>query len=176
MSVKLTLYNAIKTKVLAMTDSGSNKIVNTFGHWNNQFDRINEEKQFLFPAVYLEFSSISWKTDVKVDNKNHTQQARGVCNLTIHVGVENKKDEDDSFPLDIAIIDSIYDQLNGLQGVQFTPLKRISESDDTNHNNIRHWLVVYETEIHEKGFTDTKIDVTEGGTTEIAISIKPNYT
>lgn len=176
MSVKLTLYNAIKTKVLAMVDGSSNKIIKTFEHWNNQFDRITEEKQFLFPAVFIEFASIEWKTDVNVSNKTHTQQARGVCNLTIHIGVENKSDEEDSFPVDIAIIDSVYDQLNGLQGVQFTPLKRISESDDVNHDNILHWQVNYETEIHEKGYDENKTDVTEGGETTIGISIIKNYT
>lgn len=174
MSAKLVLYNAIKTEVQAMLDGSSNTIVKTFGHWNNQFDRINEEKQFLFPAVFIEFSSIEWKTDVNVDNKNHSQQARGDCNITLHIGIENKSDEDDSFPVDIAVIDSIYDQLNGLQGVQFTPLKRTSESDDINHNNIRHWQVSYNTTLHEKGYDGDKTDA--AGETTIGISIIKNYT
>src|SRR6056297_887677 len=135
MSAKLVLYNAIKTKVLSMLDDSSNTIVKSFGHWNNQFDRINEEIQFLFPAAYLEFQLLDWSTDLGVSQKNQTQQARALCNIILHIGVENKKDEEDSFPEDIAIIDSIYDQLNGFQDItsnQFTPLKRISETDDTN--------------------------------------------
>lgn len=177
MSAKLALYNAIKTKVLAMLDDQETPatIVKTFGHWNNQFDRINEEIQFLFPSVFIEFQSIDWKTDVGVDQKNQTQQQRGDCNVILHIGCENKKDESDSFPEDIAIIDSIHDQLNGLQGTQFTPLKRISENDDTNKNNIRHWQIAYNTRLHEKGYESNKTDATEGGTVAIKIITTGQY-
>lgn len=176
MSAKLELYNAIKTKCLAMVDSEDKTIVNTFGHFNNQFDRINEEIQFLFPAIYLEFSPIEWSTDVGVSQVNHSQQQRAICDVILHIGVENKKDESDSFLEDIAIIDEIYNQLNGLNGTQFTPLVRISESDDVNHNNIRDWQVTYRCELHEKGYDGTQIDATVGGTVEIKLKTTNNYT
>ena len=177
MSAKLFLYNAVKTKLLAMTDDQEVPvtIVKTSGHYNNQFELINEEIQFVFPAAFIAFTEIPWTTDVGVDQKNSTQQQRAQCNIEIHIGIENKKDEVDSFPEDIAIIDSIHDQLNGLEGTQFTPLKRIGEVDDIDKSNIRHWVVTYQTELHEKGYEGTQIDATDGGGTTIAITIDNNY-
>lgn len=175
MSAKLVLYNAVKAKLLAMVDDQDATIVKTSGHYNNQFDRINEEIQYVFPAAFIEFTEMPWTTDVGAVQENQTQQQRAQCNISIHIGIENKKDELDSFPEDIAIIDSIHDQLNGLQGDQFTPLKRINEIDDTNHDNIIHWVIVYETELHEKGFEGNQTDATEGGTKTIAVTLTSNY-
>ena len=175
MSAKLFLYNAVKTKLLAIKNDSDVAIVKTSGHWNNQFDLIEEEIQINFPAAFISFTNMDWSTDVGVANKNSTQQQRSKCNIEIHVGITNLKDEYDSFPEDIAIIDSIHDQLNGLQGTQFTPLKRIAEVDDTNKGNIRHWVITYETELHEKGYSGTMTDATEGGTVEIKFEQTNNY-
>lgn len=181
MSAKLVLYNAVKARLLAIKDDEEVpvSIVKTSGHWNNQFDRVNEEIQFVFPAVYIEFSSLDWKTDVGVDQKNHTQQARANCDITLHIGIENIKDETDSFPEDLAIIDSIYDQLNGYEDTstnQFTPLKRTTETDDNNKNNIRHWTITFNTMLSEKGYEGSETDATDGGSTVIAIGLTTNYT
>ena len=176
MSAKLALYNAVKSKLLSIKDDADNFIVKTSGHYNNQFDRINEEIQFQFPAAFISFADLPWSTDMGVDQKNSTQQQRARCVIEIHIGTKNIKDEVDSFPEDIAIIDSIHDQLNGLQGTQFTGLERINELDDTNKSNLRHWIVTYETELHEKGYERGQTDATDGGDTTIEIKLTSNYT
>ena len=181
MSAKLVLYNALKAKLLAIKDDQAvpETIVKTSGHWNNQFDLIEKEIPFKFPAVFIEFSNLDWKTDVGIDQKNATQQARADCNITLHIGTWNIKDESDSFPEDLAIIDSIYDQINGFQDTtsnQFTPLKRTNEGDDTNKSNIRHWTVTFNTALQEKGYDRGQTDATDGGLTEIKIELTKNYT
>ena len=180
MSAKLVLYNALKAKLLAIKDDQDPAvtIVKTCGHWNNQFDRINEEIQFIFPAVFIEFSNLEWKTNMGVDQVNHTRQGEANCDVTLHIGLTNLKDEVDSFPEDLAIIDSIYDQINEFQDTvsnQFTPLKRTTETDDTNKSNLRHWTVTFNTTLHEKGYEGTQTDATEGGDTTIKIELTKNY-
>ena len=172
MSAKLVLYNAIKTKLLAMNDGAETPvtIVKTSGHYNNQFERIVEEIQFTFPAAFIAFTDIPWNTSVGSVQNNSTQEQKAQCNIEIHIGTTNLKDEVDSFPEDIAIIDSIHDQLNGLQGTQFTPLKRIGEVDDTNNSNLRHWVITYQTELHEKGYEGTDVDAADGQVITIGIT------
>ena len=180
MSAKLVLYNALKAKLLAIKDDQTvpETIVKTSGHWNSQFDLIEQEIPFKFPAVFIEFSNLEWKTDVGIDQKNATQQARANCDVTLHIGTLSIKDENDSFPEDLAIIDSIYDQINGFQDTvsnQFTPLKRTTETDDTNKDNLRHWTITFNTTLHEKGYSGSQTDATEGGLVEIKIEQTNNY-
>lgn len=178
MSAKLVLYNAVKAKLLAIKNDSGITIVKTAGHYNNQFDRINEEIQYIFPATFIAFTDIPWNTSVGAVQNNSTQEQKAQCNIEIHIGLKNLKDEADSFPEDIAIIDSINDQLNGLQDEVnhlFTPLKRIGETDDTNTSNIRHWVITYQTELHEKGYVGSQVDATDGGDTTIEIEITKNY-
>jgi len=64
MSAKLVLYNAVKAKLLAMLDDEAVTIIKTSGHYNNQYDLINQEIQFVFPAAFIAFSDLPWTTDV----------------------------------------------------------------------------------------------------------------
>lgn len=153
----LSLYKQSELEqllILKQTESNPN-VIATFGHWNNQFSEIENEIQFRFPAVFVEFSSIDWSTDVKCDQTNQTQQQRGQCDITLHIGLKNLNKEDTAFEQDIVIVDNIVQQLNTIQGENFTPLVRISEGDDTNKGNIRDWTVRFRTNIHETGiYTD----------------------
>ena len=57
MSVILELYQLVESTLEADATS-----IKTIGLWNNQFDNEESEKAKDYPAVYVEFTDITWAT------------------------------------------------------------------------------------------------------------------
>ena len=136
MSVSL-LYNAIKTKL--ETDVPELKHVRLF---NNQFDNDNIESAFDYPVAFIEFSSMQYN-----DDSQGLQKAQ--IDVTIHIGFKSFEDENTSF---WNITNKVFGVLNGYavndgNGTTFEPLKRISEIQDIDHDNVFVWQQIYQTEI-----------------------------
>jgi len=143
MSVKLQVFNAIEKAIKDKVPD-----VLTFGLWNNQFEHMNEEKQFNFPCVFVEFGGLTWVPQVP----NGRRQALGTGNvgkeqkadsaiITLHCGFFRLDDVDVSFPKIDPIIEKIYFAVQGLgfDENNFGSLIRIEERHDTDHDMIIDW-------------------------------------
>lgn len=152
-SSSLAIYKESENEgftILKETETAKGLIA-TFGHWNDQFSQIENEIAFRFPAVFLEFTDLDWKTNVNTSLVNQSQQRSGQCEFVLHIGIKNLAKEADSFEQDVLIIDEIVSRINTLQGENFTPISVINEKDDNNKGNIRAWNVTFRTNVKETG-------------------------
>lgn len=146
--MKKSFIAAIKARIVARNTS-----IKTFELFNNQLDPANMKKEnpVKYPAVFIEFESIDWK-----------QQGRGIqignARVKFHVADEtystnisssNIAESNDVDFLDL--IAGLHVSLNGFDGETFTPLSRVSEIQDVNHDQIRVWQTVYSTQFTDDG-------------------------
>lgn len=152
MSAKKELYQAVKGVIEEKT------CIRHCALYNSQFDKLEDEHAFYFPCVFIQFLEMSYET-----KQEGVQQSEVV--LRLHIGVESLETED------LELFDIIEDVHSAVQGFfnkggedLFTPLARLSENQDTNHDNITVWIADYETVLHDSsahrnnGLVEAKID------------------
>lgn len=128
MSAKKDFYLAIKT---ALGDAPSVKHVGLF---NNQFVKIEQEKPFGFPAVFVQFLELDYFT-----RGDSSQDAETIARL--HIGYDSLETDDLKI---FDLIDEIHGVLNGVTvNSLFTPLERVREEQDVDHDVISVWLADY---------------------------------
>lgn len=139
MSVKTDLYLAVKKRVLNTTG------VKHFALFNSQFDNIEQEQLFPFPCVFLEFADLQYETVAKGGQK-------GDFILRLHVGFESVATEDLQL---LELLEELHQKIQGFgnEGESedgfFLPMNRVSEAQDTNHDNITVWQVEYSSLVHD---------------------------
>lgn len=147
MSVKLELYNLIKTAIATVTE------VETFGKFNNQFNTEDQECPFNNPSVFFEFAEIGWQEQsTQYQNSNSTQQQKsGELQFTLHIGYWSHEDEEDKFLALLELVHKIHIAVTGIQSDNINPIKRLNEIDDSDHTEPIVWRVIYSTMITESG-------------------------
>lgn len=170
MSVKLDLYQAVKTQLETITS------IKNVLHYNGQ-DVLNYEQDHAlrFPQSWIQLTSVPWKpSELEAYNKNRTRQQKSDTGtiISIYSAVWSLNDDDDTFETDLVLIDEIYRALTLLDGDNFSPLERINEEDVPTNNNVRVWLQQYTTMLTEKAVTQTLVDV-EPVTLDITTEILP---
>ena len=149
MNAKRVLYEAIKKRLLNETS------IRHFALYNSQFDNLGDERLFQFPCVFMEFSDVTYETQAKGEQKGDTT-------IRLYVGMESIVTEDLQI---LDTLEEIYLALHGfnnddtIRGADqfespediFTPLNRVSETQDTNHDNIKVWVIDYNTILHDTG-------------------------
>lgn len=113
--------------------------IKTIQLYNSQIDNDPQEEAVFYPAIYLELSTISWQA------KNLGIQ-QGDITLTVHVVTENYKTDDRQF---LNIVDKVYECLNQYQECFFTPLTRIEERQDTDHDQLTSWEIDFITSMYD---------------------------
>jgi phage gp37-like protein len=161
MSVIADVYNGLVTRLSSVTG------VNTVELFNSQYDNEQRERVTKYPAVYIEFSNISWQMsshmvarNIKktVDIGNLTQQQKGNMEITIHLAYKSLKNESDSFAEIDAIRHNIYKSLsNYMITTETTGLQRQSDIQDPNHDGVVVWKTIYTLSVEEKAWNDTGI-------------------
>lgn len=124
----LNLYNGIKTAI--ETDVTEIKTVRLF---NNQYTNENVESSLPWPNALIEFQTIEW------ESKTGGLQS-GSVTLNVHIGFKSLKDEDTDF---FAVTQKIFLALDGLATTEHSPLKRISETQDIDHDGFFVWQQTY---------------------------------
>lgn len=129
MATTKEVYLELKSKVL------SNAGVMTSGLYNSQFDNMDDENTFAFPAVFLEF--------VEMDPVTRAGGVQRVeAKIRLHIGYDSLKTED------LAVMDLIDSLQNELQGyrpdLEGTPLNRTFSGQDVNHDVVAVWLMDYD--------------------------------
>lgn len=122
---KKIIYEEIKAKVL--TDQPK---VKTFRLWNNQIDNLSNEDSFLFPAVFLGFTDLTF-----MHRSSGIQDIEGTITLYI---VQHELRTENLENLDF--VDTIAKALNGFQtDTILSPLKRTQERQDIDHDQLIIW-------------------------------------
>lgn len=134
MSAKKDFYLAIRAKL----EATSVKHARLF---NNQYNKIAQEKPFPFPAAFIQFLELDYTT-----RGDKSQDAETIVRL--HVGYDSIKTED------LAVFDLLEEIHQVLQGLElsddFTPLDRVHEEQDVDHDVISVWLVDYSFKLRDR--------------------------
>ena len=127
MSVKKTLY-------LNLVDKFKNDLpqVKTFRLFNNQFTSEEMESSLNYPAVFMEFETIDYRS-ITGGSQNIDFQ------INFHVGFASLETEDLKI---LDLLDEIYKSIQGFCGLQ-----RSSEQQDVNVDNVAVWNQIYTTTI-----------------------------
>ena len=146
MSAKKDVYNFIREKLLEIQD------VKTVRLYNRQIEKLSEESTFELPSVFFEFMDLEYKAKGK-----GTQEAD--TNIRLYVCLQSLETEE------LAIFDlmeKIQSKIQGLTDtINFSPLNRVSESQDIDHDNVIVWLMDYTTLITDiEGNSDAKRVIT----------------
>lgn len=133
MNIKRDIYQAIRAQILANVPEIKHCLL-----FNNQYNKDNEEEAFSYPNAFFEYSQLIWQDVVN-------QQTKADANITIHLGFERYQTEDLTY---FDTIKSVYLALQGFSiGSLFTGLKRIEEVQDTDHDNVIVWKIIFSTQI-----------------------------
>jgi hypothetical protein len=153
MSVKKEIYIAVRDKILAETNVKTSRL------FNSQFENMEGEASFTFPAAFIEFAAIPYVT-----NAEGGQEAEAM--LRIHLGYDSLKTES------LEVLDLMEAVHVALQ--RFTPvsdssrLNRVFEGQDINHDAIAVWLMEYEfTFTDNSGHRNNKLIETTIGELEV---------
>ena len=130
--------------------------------FNNQYTNIAREKPFPFPAVFIQFLELDYTT-----RGDLTQD--GLTRARLHIGYDSLKTED------LAVFDLLDDIHKALQGLElvnvFTPLDRVHEEQDVDHDIISVWLVDYAFKIRDfSGSRNSKLVAANPQDVSIAIN------
>jgi len=131
---KLTFFNEVYAKLESCLPQ-----IKTVELYNSQPDNTDKEEAKFYPAVYLEMSDIDWVT------KGLGIQ-QGEISLTVYVVTENYKTDDRTF---LTTVDEVYSCLNGLQSCSFTALERVSERQDTDHDQLSIWEIDFRSTLYD---------------------------
>jgi hypothetical protein len=127
---KKIVYNEIKARVISKVPA-----IKTFRLWNNQVSNENVENAFNYPAVFLFFSDLEYLNE-------HSALQTIVGTIKLYIVQEEYKTENEE---NLDFIDSIANALNGYQtDTIVAPLIRVTELQDTDHNNLIVWEQDYQ--------------------------------
>lgn len=129
---KLILYDAMDAQIVAEVPA-----VKLVQLWNNQIDNEDDEEARIYPAVYIEFATIDWRELTK-------GCAEGDVSITVRTVIERLQTDDRTF---LSVVDAVYKALQLFQGVEFTPLNRVAERQDVDHDNCIVWETDFETKL-----------------------------
>jgi len=122
---KSIVFNEIKDQIAAEAPE-----FRKFGLWNNQFDNIDDENAFHFPAVFLEFSDLEF-----VNRSAGIQEMQGL--ITFHIGQEELDDKSIAI---LDLVDVVAKALNGfMTDTILVPLLRVNERQDPDHDQLIVW-------------------------------------
>lgn len=172
MSAKLDIFNDIVTELESKVPE-----IETTGIWNNQFDNEAGEISFNFPAVFIEFAEIPWTSTnlnpSKVGSQGDvTKEQKGEGALiTLHAGFSKLEDETESFPTIDALLEKIYFAIQGLGKDKdyYSPLLRVAERQDTDHNRVIDWQQDFMTTMFQSGELNTDLTKIDAGTLELEL-------
>lgn len=133
MSAKKDFYLAIKAELLKTS-------VKTARLFNNQFIKIDQEKPFPFPAVMVQFLELDYTTRGDLSQYGDTI-------ARLHIGYDSLKTEDLAV---FDLLDEIHAVIQGLTISElFTPLDRVHEEQDVDHDVLSVWVVDYSFKLND---------------------------
>lgn len=106
--------------------------IKTVGLFNNQFANENQEKPFQYPAVFIEFSDISFESENQGIKKIKLE-------TTLHVGIRQLVEDLELFD----IVQAVSGVVEGFTPDYATPYVKVREVHDVDHDNVLVWDIVF---------------------------------
>jgi hypothetical protein len=128
---KLTLYNSLKTDLVAITG------IKHVALWNNQLERENEENPFLYPAIFIEFLPSNYR-----DKGKFAVSQEYDMTVRLHVCFESYLDEDTTI---LTLLDNVWQTVHNKQYSTFGKLLRRNEEQNFDHPNVQIYIQDYAT-------------------------------
>lgn len=163
MSAISYIYSEIKTQLETVVGIGF------VGKWNNQLENDSRERQFTYPCVLIEFGSVEWRNTDQIPSLGNTSyQQKGNVEITIHTLFKSVDNSSDTFEDHVDFCKLIWDSLTNFKASLlddddepiggFTPLQRVRDIDDSNHDTVRDWQTVYSSMIFEAANSQNLVD------------------
>ncbi len=144
------LYDTLKTTLEAVLDDNSDQVVSYFS-WYNQ-NKAGENFQAIIrdTAIFFELVNIGWQTINGVINDAYSNQEQGTCTFNLHFFRKSLKDDNLATIELIDKVNEVHRDLLILSGENFSCIQRISEQQDTVHDNVIDWVVTYKCQLYEQ--------------------------
>jgi hypothetical protein len=120
------IYTDLKSRIETLTQ------IKTVGLFNNQFANENQEKPFVYPAVFIEFSDITFETENQGIKKIKLE-------TTLHVGMRQLVEDLELFD----IVQAVSAVVDGYTPDYSTPYIKVREVHDVDHDNVLVWNIVF---------------------------------
>ena len=126
--MKKSLYTDVKTRI---ETNCPNDILHV-DLWNNQLSNEAKEKAFNYPAAFIEFSSLIYRSENSGVQKLDYE-------MTIHCVFSQLVDSIDL----LDVVQKVVAELHGWAPTDSTTLNRLEEIPDTDHDRVIDWQIVF---------------------------------
>lgn len=130
------IYNLIKESLLLIKDdSGENKIKH-IDFWNDQIRYIANEKPFFTPAVFVEFSPIEWRNQLKGIREANIW-------FKLHVVTRNTTGNWEEVIESFEMLEDIYKTLHGVRTDRIGSITITASDTDHDFDELREDIETY---------------------------------
>lgn len=150
----LITYNAIVDRLSVLTNDQGMPLFVRIGIWNEQIENEKEEHAFNYPAVFVQFASLPWRTKQNAggfQSPTQEEQQSDEAIITIHICHRYLQNETLSFPLIHPINQQVYFALQGQNTEDFGPMLRVDERQDTDHDGAIDWQMDFKVPMVQLG-------------------------
>jgi len=143
------LYLAIIERLKTITDAFNKPVIQHFDLWNHNVEFIELETAFNCPAVFIEFTPISWK-----NLQGPVQEADITINLHIitrweNISADGSASQEQALQL-FDFIDDIKKALIGLQRSGLSGFKRTASNTNHDHEEIVESIETFQVHVIDK--------------------------
>ena len=133
---QLSVFNSLKSTLEAISG------VQHVALWNNQVSNENMEIPFLYPAIFIQFT-----------NDNFKEYSKGIQDfdsvITLHICFESYATDDTAI---LTLKETVYSAVHKkTQTATNSPMYRVAERENYDHNNIQVYEQDYRTTIKDFG-------------------------
>ena len=155
--MKKELYTDIKSRL--ETELGAS--IKHIALWNSQLDNEERETPFRFPALFIEFTNITYRSEGFGTQKLDLEFA-------IHCAFSQLIKDIDL----LDIVDNVVFALHGHSFDYSTNIRRLSEEQDSNHDRVRDWIINFATTVTiDENATVQRLTQTTPATLEITADL-----
>jgi hypothetical protein len=161
MSVRLTLYNDLKAKLITLAELIPDGLITHVGIWNSQSIPINteERKQYNYPQVFIEFEKANYLEPKQKTYNTHIEKEQNyISNITLHIITHSLIDETTAFEEKETLFEDIKYAIKGMHGTNYGPLRLISDDYEKDHGNLFESQLIFSSLIQEPGVYDTQVE------------------
>jgi hypothetical protein len=111
----------------------------TFGVFNNQFENEPNEIPFRYPAIFIEFQELTYRSETFGSQKIDLE-------FILHVGFTQLRENLSYFDT----IQNVGVALHGFAGSYFSEITRLRAIPDNNHGNVIVWQITFRTTLTDE--------------------------
>lgn len=148
MGIRTNVYLALGAALYEIKDENENRLFQTVDLWNNQWQYLESEKPFDFPAVFIQFEKIEWQ-------QLSGGRQMGEILFVLHIGYKNtlstryRPDMDLKPFAGLDYPDVIHNAIIGLNNDFISGVTRTGSAHDHDHDQINAQMEKYKAVIYD---------------------------